>query len=134
MNILLDSHAFLWFVADDLKLSIDARTAIEDSTNRKWISIASLWEITIKVRIGKLNLADPVSEFLSREILCNKFSTLNVTIAKLTGEEFEWKLIELRWREAGDYQIEVTAGDLPTRSENSGLFRLSVPTKEAGND
>jgi PIN domain nuclease of toxin-antitoxin system len=80
VNILLDSHAFLWFVADDLKLSIDARTAIEDSTNRKWISIASLWEITIKVSIGKLNLADPVSEFLSREILCNKFSTLNVTM------------------------------------------------------
>lgn len=83
MNILLDSHAFLWFVADDLKLSIDARTAIEDSTNRKWISIASLWEITIKVSIGKLNLADPVSEFLSREILCNKFSTLNVTMDHL---------------------------------------------------
>jgi hypothetical protein len=54
--------------------------------------------------------------------------------AKLTGEEFEWKLIELRWREAGDYQIEVSASDLPTRNENSGLFRLSVPTKEAGSD
>lgn len=83
MNILQDSHAFLWFVADDLKLSIDAKTAIKDSTNRKWISIASLWEITIKVSIGKLNLADPVSEFLSREILCNNFSTLNVTMDHL---------------------------------------------------
>jgi hypothetical protein len=54
--------------------------------------------------------------------------------AKLTGEEFEWKLIELRWREAGDYQIEMSAGDLPARNENRVRFRLSIPAKVDGSD
>ena len=49
MNLLLDSHAFLWFVANDPRLSIAAKAAIEAPTNRKWVSVASLWELTIKV-------------------------------------------------------------------------------------
>ena len=83
MNLLLDSHTFLWFVGNDPRLSVNARIAIEDSTNRKWVSVASLWEITIKVSIGKLTLADPVAPFLRRELLLNKFSTLDITINHL---------------------------------------------------
>ena len=50
----------------------------------------------------------------------NIFST-----SKLTGDEFEWKLIELRWREAGNYQMEATIGNLPAKPE--GGFSLSLP-------
>jgi hypothetical protein len=50
----------------------------------------------------------------------NIFST-----SKLTGDEFEWKLIELRWREAGNYQMEATIGNLPAKPE--GGFILSLP-------
>ena len=50
----------------------------------------------------------------------NIFST-----SKLTGDEFEWKLIELRWRDAGDYQMEATIGNLPPETE--GGFILSLP-------
>lgn len=49
----------------------------------------------------------------------NIFST-----SKLTGDEFEWKLIELRWSKAGNYQIEATLGNLPSRPEGSFILRL----------
>ena len=83
MNLILDSHAFLWFVGNAPKLSVAAREAIEDPSNRKWVSIASLWEITIKVSIGKLNVAEPIAPFLSRELQNNKFIALDITFDHL---------------------------------------------------
>ena len=49
MNLLLDSHAFLWFTWDDPKLSPTAKALIEDPANRKLVSVATCWEIAIKV-------------------------------------------------------------------------------------
>jgi len=49
MNLLLDTHAFLWFIAGDSSLSQSARSAIEDLNNNRYLSVASLWEIAIKV-------------------------------------------------------------------------------------
>jgi hypothetical protein len=99
-------------------------------THRFLLEIHNLGKVQVPLSVqsadGSPAVTDPRFEI---RIVENIFSS-----AKLTGEEFEWKLIELRWREAGDYQIEVSASDLPTRNENSGLFRLSVPTKEAGSD
>ena len=80
MNLLLDTHAFLWFVANDPQLSSDARTAIESPQNRKWISVASCWEISIKVGLGKLQLADEAEVFLPREISSNHFSLLRIEL------------------------------------------------------
>ncbi len=54
MNLLLDTHAFLWWLAGDDSLSAAARTAIADEGNGIFISAASAWEITVKHRIGKL--------------------------------------------------------------------------------
>lgn len=71
-------------------------------------------------------------EFHRKGVKVSSVSTLAEN--KLTGEEFEWKLIELRWREAGNYQIEMSAGDLPARNENRVRFRLSIPTKVDGSD
>ncbi|HEX6291521.1 MAG TPA: type II toxin-antitoxin system VapC family toxin [Herpetosiphonaceae bacterium] len=56
MNLLLDTHTFLWFVNDDPQLSTSA-TALLESDNTVLLSIASLWEIAIKVSIGKLTLS-----------------------------------------------------------------------------
>jgi len=68
MNLLLDTHAFLWFVEENATLSAIARSAIENPQNQKWVSIASCWEISIKVGIGKLQVSDPVDLFLNREL------------------------------------------------------------------
>ncbi len=54
MNLLLDTHTFLWFIAGDSSLSQSARSAIEDLNNNRYLSMASLWEIAIKVSIDKL--------------------------------------------------------------------------------
>ena len=55
MTLLLDTHAFLWFFIGSSSLSANERAAIEDVSNEKFFSIASLWEIAIKTSIGKSN-------------------------------------------------------------------------------
>ncbi len=53
--MLLDTHALIWFLNDDAKLSENAKTIIEDGDNL-FVSIISIWEIAIKISIGKLNI------------------------------------------------------------------------------
>jgi PIN domain nuclease of toxin-antitoxin system len=80
MDLLLDTHAFLWFVWNDSQLSIAARSLIVDPANRKLISAASHWEIAIKVSVGKLNLGEPFLAFMHREITRNNFELLPVSL------------------------------------------------------
>jgi PIN domain nuclease of toxin-antitoxin system len=54
MRLLLDSHAILWWVLDDARLTEKAKRAIADPDNETHVSIASVWEIAIKLGIGKL--------------------------------------------------------------------------------
>jgi len=56
LRFLLDSNAFLWAYARPEELSTASRLAIADTANDRWVSIASLWEIAIKLSIGKLSL------------------------------------------------------------------------------
>ncbi len=83
-DILLDSHAFLWFVWDDPLLSPAAKQQIEDPANHKWVSVASCWEITIKAGLGKLRLGEPATTFLPRELATNHFSLLRIELAHVT--------------------------------------------------
>lgn len=80
MNILLDTHAFLWFVDANPKLSAKAQSEIESPANRKWVSLASCWEIAIKVGLGKLKLSDSVGVFVPRELTANGFSLLPIDL------------------------------------------------------
>ena len=59
MKLLLDTHALIWFLDDDPKLSAVARQAIEEPANERWVSIASGWEMAIKSQLGKLELPGP---------------------------------------------------------------------------
>ncbi len=54
MRVLLDTQAILWYLEGDARLSDRARTVIDDMTNDCRVSVASLWEMAVKVRIGKL--------------------------------------------------------------------------------
>jgi PIN domain nuclease of toxin-antitoxin system len=49
MNLLLDTHTFIWFFNGDEQLSLKARKLIEDSRNKKFVSIASVWDVAIKI-------------------------------------------------------------------------------------
>jgi PIN domain nuclease of toxin-antitoxin system len=66
MRVLLDTHAFLWFVLNDPQLSPLALATIEDPANDVLISPASFWEIAIKVSLKKLDLFAPYVDFMKR--------------------------------------------------------------------
>jgi PIN domain nuclease of toxin-antitoxin system len=80
MDLLIDTHTFLWFVWNDPKLSTAARALIVDPNNRKLISVASHWEVAIKVSIGKLDLGEAYRSFMHREITRNHFEILPVSL------------------------------------------------------
>ncbi|WP_414620984.1 type II toxin-antitoxin system VapC family toxin [Calothrix sp. CCY 0018] len=71
MKLLLDTHTFLWFIGGNLNLSSTARNAIENTNNQRFISIATLWEISIKISIGKLKLGLEFTKIVEREVYGN---------------------------------------------------------------
>jgi len=64
VRLLLDTHAFLWLNAGDAALSVRARKAIEDARNDRFLSVASLWEIAIKVSLKKLAIEVELAELV----------------------------------------------------------------------
>ncbi len=86
-DLLVDSHAFLWFVWDDPNLSATAKALIEDPANRKFVSVASCWEIAIKVGLRKLNLGEPAATFVPRELAANKIDLLDIALVHATFVE-----------------------------------------------
>lgn len=80
MKLILDTHALLWFIGGDSRLSSDARSLIEDAANEKSVSIASIWETAIKVSIGKISLAAPFDVLFPNQLVINGFELLLVKI------------------------------------------------------
>jgi len=78
MNNLIDTHAFIWFLNGDNNLSDKAKKAIEEIDVINFISIASLWEISIKISLGKLELSTPFAE-IAEQIDHNGFQILPIT-------------------------------------------------------
>jgi PIN domain nuclease of toxin-antitoxin system len=64
MKILLDTHTILWSIEGDSQLSTKARMIIEDIQNEVYLSAISLFEISIKLKLGKLSLQKPLNEIL----------------------------------------------------------------------
>ena len=83
MNLLLDTHAFLWFIDGIAKLSPHARELIEDQANAKVVSAASLWEMAIKISLGRLRLAKPFEELIPRQMELNGFGLLPFRISHI---------------------------------------------------
>ncbi len=76
MNVLLDTHTLLWFIDGSPKLSVSARSLIEDVATASYVSIATLWEIAIKVSLGKLILHQPFDPFIPEQLHRNGFVVL----------------------------------------------------------
>jgi PIN domain nuclease of toxin-antitoxin system len=81
MRLLLDTHAFLWWIADDARLSKRARSAIATRRDECFVSLASCWEIAIKVSLEKLKLEAPVDRFIPEQLAVNSFSLLSIEFA-----------------------------------------------------
>lgn len=87
MQLLLDTHVFLWWVEDDPKLSNLARDLIANTDNDCFVSVATAWELAIKVGQGKLNLKSTVSNYVGRHIHANTFALLDVKLIHIDGVE-----------------------------------------------
>ncbi len=83
MRYLLDTHTLLWFISEDQKLSDKARRLILDSNSEIFLSIASLWEMAIKVNIGKLVLDKPFNQLFPDELDSRGIEILDITIDSL---------------------------------------------------
>ena len=83
MNLLLDTHVFLWWLDDDRRLRSGVRAVIADPTNLVAVSAASVWEIAIKCAIGKLRAPDDVPTLLRD----SEFDALPITVdhARIAG-------------------------------------------------
>lgn len=80
MRVLLDTHAFLWWVGDAAELSARARRTIASPATECFFSAASCWEIAIKVSVGKLELDGLVERFIPHQLVANGFQELPVDI------------------------------------------------------
>lgn len=81
MNLLLDTHALLWFLLDEVSLSKRARELIIGANESVFVSPASLWEIAIKISLGKYALSRPFTEFWNEQLDKNNFKVIPVTVA-----------------------------------------------------
>jgi PIN domain nuclease of toxin-antitoxin system len=77
MKVLLDTHTLLWALTDESKLSERVRKLLPQADT--WFSVASLWEILIKARIGKIPLPQPTGPFVMSKLQLNGVRLLNVT-------------------------------------------------------
>ena len=68
MNLLLDTHAFLWFVAGDDRLSARARRAMESEGAELFLSAVSIWEMAIKLSLGRLTLPAPLEVYIAEKL------------------------------------------------------------------
>jgi PIN domain nuclease of toxin-antitoxin system len=81
VRLLVDTHAFLWAVLEDQKLSGEARSQWLSPDSELLISPTSLWEIAIKVALGKLKLRGTTREFFERELRSNSLTLLPIAPA-----------------------------------------------------
>lgn len=82
MKNLLDTQTFIWFINGDNSLSSAARNAIENAAEN-YISIASLWEIAIKISLGKLEMFGTFDD-LEKQILVNGFKILDISFEDIS--------------------------------------------------
>jgi len=78
MNLLLDTHAFLWWITDDAQLSKKVRELIGDGRNKIYWSAASSWEVAIKYALGRLSLPDIPEKFISSALVENRIESLPI--------------------------------------------------------
>lgn len=81
MNLLLDTHAVLWWKTGSRKLGPAARRAIERQAINVWVSAVSAWEIAIKSRLGRLRLIEPLHHWMPEGLEQDGFQILSIAMA-----------------------------------------------------
>ncbi len=81
MRALLDTHAFLWWISDDRRLSDRAREIIADGRNELFFSAASGWEISIKAGLGRLEVPEDLPRFIADQLSRNAIQVLSIHLS-----------------------------------------------------
>jgi PIN domain nuclease of toxin-antitoxin system len=81
VRVLLDTHAFLWWISDDPRLSEKAREIIADGRNELFFSAASGWEISIKAGLGRLKVAGDLQRFIADQLSRNAIKVLPIYLS-----------------------------------------------------
>jgi PIN domain nuclease of toxin-antitoxin system len=87
MRLLLDTHVFLWWDGDLQRLSPAARAAFDDRGNVLLLSVASVWEMQIKLQLGKLKLLIPLARIVEEQQRANGLEVLPVTLRHVLALE-----------------------------------------------
>ncbi len=80
MKYLLDTHIFLWWITDNIKLQRSTRDLISDKDNKLFLSSASLWEIMIKSKLNKIDMPENPKIYLKKQVEINSINILNITM------------------------------------------------------
>lgn len=80
MKLLMDTHCWLWWFAQPERLSEESIASLVDEANEVWFSVASVWEIGIKVTIGKLPLPEPVDSYISSRMAQLGARSLDISV------------------------------------------------------
>jgi PIN domain nuclease of toxin-antitoxin system len=80
VRLLLDTHAFLWWVGGSRSLGRRARSAIASGRNECFVSVASGWEIAIKASLGALKVEGALDRFVPEQLAANSFRPLPIEL------------------------------------------------------
>lgn len=80
MKLLVDAHTLIWAVDDPAKLGPQAVTALQDPSNDLLLSVGTIWEIAIKVGLGKLSLSMPYRQWMNQAITDMGMTVLPITV------------------------------------------------------
>ncbi|HYH79180.1 MAG TPA: type II toxin-antitoxin system VapC family toxin [Longimicrobium sp.] len=124
MRLLLDTHVFLWFIIADPKLSARAEQAIRHDENTALLSIASVWEIAIKVKQGRLAIPQPLDVFIPHQLQANKIGLLPVELQ----HTYEIARLPLHHRDPFDRLLiaQAMTEDIPVVSTDSAFDAYPV--------
>jgi len=86
MNYLLDTHTLIWFLNGDKKISKTVQSLIENTNNKKFVSIGSLWEMAIKISLKKLEFDGTIPEIIDL-IEQNSFELIPISTAHIAELE-----------------------------------------------
>jgi PIN domain nuclease of toxin-antitoxin system len=78
MNYLLDTHVFLWWITGASGLSAAAQQTLSQAAGRVLVSVVSLWEMAIKIKLGKLKMPEPFETYVLRQLQKNRMEILPI--------------------------------------------------------
>ena len=78
MSYLIDTITFLWFITDHAGLSSHAENLIQQPDNPIYLSVGSVWEMSIKVSLNRLEMPTPFNEFVDSQLIENRIALLPI--------------------------------------------------------